>query len=225
MMRAMAAFQSMPQNPKTLFFDIETVPASKEHHPFLREDYKNRLAKGKKVASSFEEFVSRTAFRGEFGRIVCLAYAIDDQPAEVLWGEEKEILAGFWKIAAADMRFVGHNIYEFDFPFIVARSRILGVKPSVMPSFVRYRSFPIYDTMKEWSLWANENVALHTLAAAFNLPTSKDDMDGSQVGAYFAAGRIEEICTYCKKDVDLTRQVYQRMTFDDSLPASINYSS
>ncbi len=202
-----------------LYFDIETVPAAPEHHGLLREEYESRKAKGRKVEDTFEEYLDRTGLGGEFGRVVCLAYALNEQPVEVIWGEEREILEGFWRVAGAidrrADRFIGHNIYDFDFPFLVKRSRILGVPPGSggLPNFARYRQTPIYDTMREWDLWSNRQVSMDFLAKALGLPTSKDLMDGSEVASYYAAGRIEEICEYCKKDVELTRQIYKKLTW------------
>jgi len=117
-------------------------------------------------------------------------------------------------------RFIGHNIWAFDLPFIYKRSIINGVKPRRDISFARYRNTPIYDTMMEWDLWNMKTYGqkLDTLAKVLGLPTSKDDMDGSMVWQYFQEGRIDEICRYCMKDVELTRKVYYRMTFE-ALPS------
>lgn len=205
-----------------LYFDIETVPAASTHHEVLREEYESRKRKGRKVEDTFEEYLDRTGLSGEFGRIVCIAYALNEQPVEVVWGEEPQILETFWHQAAVidrrSDRFVGHNIYDFDFPFIVKRSRILGVPPGHggLPNFARYRQNPIYDTMREWDLWSNRYVSMDLLAKALGLPTSKDLMDGSEVAGYYAAGRIEEICEYCKKDVALTRQIYKKLTWQEA---------
>jgi len=85
-----------------------------------------------------------------------------------------------------------------------------------MLSFVRYRNIPIYDTMKEWDLWSfSKAQSLDTLAHVLGLPTSKDEMDGSMVWKYFQDGKMEDICKYCMKDVELTRQVYYKMNFID----------
>ncbi len=200
----------------TQVFDIETIPAPDSAHDALRELYEIKRAKGHTVPETVDEFIASSGLMGEFGRIVCLAYALDDAETQVLWGEESEILTEFWKVAKEVKRFVGHNVFDFDFPFIYKRSRVLGIKPSVQLSFARYRNNPIYDTMREWSLWGRDTASLHTLALALGLPTSKDAMDGSEVAAYFSAGKIEEICAYCRKDVDLTRQVYRKMTFNET---------
>ena len=208
---------------RKLFFDIETVPAPKALEPKLRElhAFKQQKAGASgtgKPPQSFKAFLDNTSFDGAFGRIVCLAYAVDDGPVEALAGDEREILEGFWKLATPATRFVGHNVFDFDLPFVLKRSRILGVRPSVMPSMARYRNHPVYDTMHEWTGWGRHGTALHALAVAFGLPTSKDDIDGSQVAGYYAAGRLPEIVEYCKKDVELTRRVYNKLTFDDTIP-------
>lgn len=201
---------------RTQVFDIETIPAPESAYEALAELYELKRVKGQAVPATVDEYIASSGLMGEFGRIVCLAYALDDEQTEVLWGDETEILTEFWRLAKDVKRFVGHNVFDFDFPFVYKRSRILGVKPTQQLSFARYRNLPIYDTMREWSLWGRDSVSLHTLARAFDLPTSKDAMDGSEVAGYFAAGKIEEICTYCKKDVDLTRQVYRKMTFGEA---------
>ncbi len=206
---------------RKLFFDIETVPAPKTLEPKLRELYTLKQQKAKATGTkpqSFKAFVANTSFDGAFGRICCLAYAVDDSPVGVLAGGEREILEKFWAQATPGTRFVGHNIFDFDLPFVLKRSRILGVRPSVMPSMARYRSHPVYDTMHEWTGWGRHGTSLHALSVAFGLPTSKDDIDGSQVAGYYADGRLPEIAEYCKKDVELTRQVYKKLTFDDTIP-------
>ena len=92
---------------------------------------------------------------------------------------------------------------------------MLGVKPTIPNlSFARYRSSPIYDTMKEWAKWDTMNkVGLEHIALALGIPTPKEGIDGSQVFDFYKAGRIDEICEYCKRDVETTRAIYKRMTF------------
>ena len=45
--------------------------------------------------------------------------------------------------------------------------------------------------------------------------TEDGEIDGSQVFDFFLAGKYKEIYEYCKRDVQLTRQVYNRMLFKD----------
>lgn len=202
----------------TLFFDIETIPSPDEHKEVHVEILKKKNGNGKRTDLEIHE---STSFEGTFGRICCIGVIkeLDGKEIhkEVFSGDEKEILKNFWKIASDVNRFVGHNIWSFDLPFIYQRSIINGVKPRMDISFARYRDIPIYDTMLQWTLWNfdKEKVQkLDTLAKVLGLPTSKTDMDGSKVWPYYQEGRMQEICDYCMKDVELTRKVYKRMIFE-----------
>jgi len=200
-----------------LFFDIETIPCDDEHKEqyieILQKKYGNDL-------KTPEEVMAGMSFDGTFGRIFCIGYIKDDgvkQEKGMLRGDEKEILQKFWKLVT-DVN-VGHNILGFDLPFIYKRSVILGVKPSVNLSLAKFRSFPIFDTQKEWSKWADNGASLDTVAKVLGFPTSKDKMDGSMVWPYFKEGRLDEICEYCMKDVEVNRKVYYKMVFEE-LPES-----
>lgn len=199
-----------------LFFDIETIPCDEESKAAHIEILKKKNGNGTKTDTEIHESMS---FSGEFGRICCIGIIKEDSSGiiqkEVFSGEEKEILTKFWDTARDVDRFIGHNIWDFDLPFIYKRSIINGVKPRYL-SFARYKNLPIYDTMKEWELWNYSNKqSLDTLAKIFGFPTSKDEMDGSMVWQYFQDGKLDEICKYCMKDVELTRKVYNKMTFAD----------
>lgn len=204
-----------------LFLDIETVPCNEEMREVFLEILRNKNGNAEKEEQELYESMS---FDGALGRICCIGYIKEDERGiieqGVLSGDEKEMLQKFWKLANNVERFIGHNIYEFDMPFIYKRSRINGVFPRMDLSFARYRSTPFFDTMKEWDLWGDPRkaVKLDLLAKVFGLQTSKDDMDGSMVWKYFQDGKIDEISKYCMKDVVLTRQVYYKM-FCKELPS------
>ena len=106
---------------------------------------------------------------------------------------------------------------DFDLRFIYQRSIILQIKPTKELSFARYRNYPIYDTLREWQKWhmsSNGYDSLDALAQAMDIPSPKDNIDGSQVYAYYQAGKLKEIYEYCKRDVDTTRRVYKKMIFE-----------
>jgi uncharacterized protein YprB with RNaseH-like and TPR domain len=208
----------------TLYLDIETIPAEDEKRETLaylyerkREKARSRAGEGDGSAAldaeDFEQFLLSTSFDGAFGRILCVGYAFDDGPVEALVGDEQEMLVRFWELAQDATLFVGHNVMEFDLPFIYQRSIVHRVRPCRKLSFARYRSDPIYDTMKEWAQWGRHNVGLEHLSLALGIPTPKEGIDGSQVFEFYRAGRIEEIVAYCKRDVETTRAVYKRMRF------------
>lgn len=195
---------------KILFFDIETVPTEEAlaenglDQPQLQLDH--------------QELLARLSLSAITARIFCIGYALEpprDAPAEVLRGEEVEILKGFWRLAADAQLFVGHNVFDFDLKFIYQRSIINRVKPSRDLPFARFRNAPIFDTMREWSKWGREHVKLDFLAKSLQLPSPKAACDGSKVYEFYRAGREAEIWEYCKADVETVRRIYRFMTFAD----------
>lgn len=202
---------------KRLFLDIETVPAEKEKKEVLLELYERKVRNGNKNLGTFEEYLEATGLDGGFGRICCIGFAFDDQPVQVLSGEEREMLVKFWALARGVDLFVGFNLMDFDLRFIFQRSVVQEVKPTVDLSFARYRSSPIYDVMHEWSRWSNlGRTSLHGLAKVLGLQSSKEgEIEGRQVAKAYADGRLKEICEYCARDVELTRQIYKRLNFSE----------
>lgn len=220
-----------------LFFDIETIPASESSLPALKFLYEKKISKldpeSDKTAETFEKFLESTSFDGAFGRICCIGYAINDKPTEFIDGveNEAEMVKKFWEIAGKMDLIIGHNIRDFDLPFIMQRSAILNVKPSwnkfeepgkkpwdmvKFLSFARYKNAPIFDTMHEWTNWSTTRggKSLEHIALAMGIPTPKEGIDGSEVASFFKQGRIKEICDYCMRDVETTRKVYKRMTYE-----------
>jgi predicted PolB exonuclease-like 3'-5' exonuclease len=195
------------------YFDIETLPAGKDKHALLKKFHEMRTKQGK-TKSSFEDFLSGTSFGGTFGRIICIAYAFNDEPVRTLSGEEKNIIQEFWKIAPRADLFIGHNVLFFDLNFIRQRSIILGIKPTRKIDMRKYYSNDVYDIMQEWSNWTS-NISMDELAHAFGIPSSKSKMDGSQVASFHEAGRDEEIYEYCCADVEVTRAIYKKMNFEE----------
>jgi hypothetical protein len=59
------------------------------------------------------------------------------------------------------------------------------------------------DTMELWKFGDYKNfTSLNLLAHIFNIPTPKDDIDGSDVArVYWEEKNIQRIVTYCQKDV------------------------
>ena len=204
-----------------VFLDIETIPAAEGNKKAALDlVVKKKQRYGKEVdlgKESMKQLYRDTAISGDFGRIFCIGYALEDGRVQIISGKEKKILEEWWKVAAKGDCFIGPNIMEFDLRFIYKRSIVNRIKPCAKHlnlSFARYRNFPIFDTMKEWEKWSNSYIALDALAKILQLPSSKDGgIDGSQVFDFFMVGKYEKIYEYCKRDVELVRQVYNRMLF------------
>lgn len=199
-----------------IFFDIETLPAEEEKKEILEDIFERKKAKKNKSLTTFEEYIERTGLDGTFGRIACIGYAINNEAAECLVGDEPEIIRKFWEIAKDCDLFIGFNNMDFDLRFIYQRSVIRGVKPTRELSFARYRNNPIFDIMHEWRKWDNtSSISLHELSKALGIESSKEaGIEGGDVASFFNAGKINEIAEYCKRDVEATRKIYKRMVFE-----------
>lgn len=107
---------------------------------------------------------------------------------------------------------VGHNIINFDLPFIFQRclANNIAVKPFIDLSEFHVRG--VYDTMRGWWLGGRNRVALDDVAWALGIESSKTgEVEGSKVFELYQAGKLAEIREYNLNDVRVTRKVYDRM--------------
>lgn len=210
---------------RRIFVDIETLPPDRNS---------SEVGVRAELSSCSDEEFRRLALDGDFGRVLTVGLIVEHD-GEVrhrgLLGRERQTmmfhldeartLRGFWKLLRGfNIRrdlVVGHNLFDFDLPFLYKRSVIGRVRPSVELSFVRYRSQPIFDTMHQWNKWSpRKYVSLDRLAKILGIESSKGrGIDGSRVYDKFCAGRHGEIADYCMRDVELVRAIYYRMVFPD----------
>jgi len=75
------------------------------------------------------------------------------------------------------------------------------------------------DTMELWKFGDYKNyTSLNLLTHVFNIPTPKDDIDGSMVAdVYWKEKNINRIVTYCEKDVLAVAQLILRYKGQDIL--------
>lgn len=224
-----------------LYLDIETLPttdteviAEFESNIKAPATYKKpeSIAEWMKEnkESALKELVSKTSFSGLHGSIACICYAFDD--GEVFSVDcrdgEKKMLEDFYShvfdmtcvehqigYTEGKSTFVGHNIVGFDLPFLKHRSIILGVKP---PKVVRdaFGAKPwgneVADTMLLWSSDKEKRASMDKLCKAFGIP-GKGDFDGSMVADTWPTDP-QKVITYCADDVQRTREMYKRITFN-----------
>jgi uncharacterized protein YprB with RNaseH-like and TPR domain len=107
-----------------------------------------------------------------------------------------------------------HNGKEFDFPYLCRRILINSLEIPSLLNIVGKKPWEVnhLDTMELWKFGDYKNfTSLELLAATFNIPTPKDDIDGSQVwSVYWNEKDLERIKTYCQKDVVTVAQLILR---------------
>lgn len=210
---------------RRIFVDIETLPPDKGT---------SIISLPEEVTACSDEEFRRLALDGDFGRVLTIGIIVehDDQVIHRgLLGRERQTmmfhldeartLRGFWKLlrgfnVSRDF-VIGHNLFDFDLPFLYKRSVIQRVRPTVELPFTRYRSRPIFDTMHQWNKWSPRKfVSLDRLAKVLGLESSKGQgINGRLIYDRFCEGCHKEIADYCMRDVELVREIYYRMSFAD----------
>jgi predicted PolB exonuclease-like 3'-5' exonuclease len=216
------------------FIDIETVPAQPGYELLTPEWQSLWNAKlSKTMPENFdpaESYHDRAGIMAEFGRIVCISsgyFSEDKTTRRTLFrvrsiaGLDEKALLAEWLVltdkfytAFPAFRFVGHNIKEFDIPYLCRRLMVLGLS---LPRYLQISGMKpwetnLVDTMHQWRFGDTRHyVSLNLLAHVLGIPTPKDDMDGSQVQrVFYEDGDLERIKTYCAKDVVTTARIMQR---------------
>ncbi|GHU95932.1 hypothetical protein FACS1894156_6270 [Bacteroidia bacterium] len=129
--------------------------------------------------------------------------------------EFAQIVTQFYKAKKGKAWLCAHNGKEFDFPYIARRTLINGV---ALPAALRVQGqkpweTTFVDTMELWRFGDYKNfTSLNLMAHIFGIPTSKDDIDGSQVATvYYAQNDLPRITVYCEKDVLTLARVYLKI--------------
>jgi 3'-5' exonuclease len=106
----------------------------------------------------------------------------------------------------------GHNIKEFDVPYLCRRTLINQMQlPFFFKDMQNRKPWenPLLDTLHIWRFGDFKHyISLELLAEILGIPTPKDDIDGSMVGrVYYEEKDYERIAKYCGKDVLTVAQV------------------
>lgn len=216
---------------KIIFIDIETVPVV-YHFSELNErgkelwEKKTRFLQERDGLSPAQVY-EKAGIYSEFAKVACISIGIvvrkDGEEQIRLKSfadvDEKKLLQDFAdmlnsKFAHPGYLLCAHNGKEFDFPFLSRRFLINGMKLPEMLNTAGKKPWEInhLDTMELWKFGDYKNyTSLELLTYVFDIPTPKDDIDGSQVAAVFYEEEdIDRIITYCEKDVIATIQLMRR---------------
>ena len=214
-----------------LFIDIETVPQypSFEQLPDRFKPLWLKKCNILKREDFIEAYDEKAGIYAEFGKIITIALGIiktEEDGSEyfrvrsIASTDEIEILTEFVQILntkfnANTLTFCAHNGKEFDFPYLSRRLLINGFQLPSPLNLSGKKPWEIkhIDTLELWKFGDYKNyTSLETLATVFDIPTSKEDIDGSSVrDAYYINGNLDQIAKYCQNDVIVTSQVYRKM--------------
>lgn len=225
-----------------LFIDIETVSQFASFDE-LKDDFKELWRqKTKQLLKKYDENTTttnrdkdateqypRAAIYAEFGKIVCISVGkmtekngertlylksfADDNEAVLLQNFAEMLGKKYAKVES--FAFCGHNIKEFDLPYMCRRFLVNALPLPNVLDLAGKKPWEIkhLDTLEMWKFGDIKNyTSLKLLAAIFGIPPPKDDIDGSQVGnVYWKEKDLNRIANYCEKDVLTVAQLLLRL--------------
>ncbi|HIE16554.1 MAG TPA: 3'-5' exonuclease [Bacteroidales bacterium] len=227
-------FQKINLN-KILFLDIETVPMASSFDE-LPEHFQELWIKKAQFLIQEDEtpesIFNRAGIYAEFGKIVCISVGFINEKANkrelrlksFAGDDEKQLLSNFKELITShfDMPthlLCAHNGKEFDFPYIARRMLINGITVPDILDLRGKRPWEVQhlDTMELWKFGDYKHyTSLNLLAAVFEIPSPKNDIDGSQVAdVYYQHKDLNRIVEYCEKDVETLINIFLRYRGDD----------
>ena len=204
-----------------LFLDIETVPCSPSFEDLnitFQNLWTEKTAWQRKEEYTPAEFYKlKAGVTAEFAKIICISVGYlftkkneNHFRIKSFYGDdEKQIITDFNELLNSQFskkqhQLCAHNGKEFDFPFIARRTLINGLKLPALLDIAGKKPWEVnhLDTMELWKFGDYKHyTSIKLLAALFNIPTPKDDIDGGQVAVvYWNDKNLERIKKYCQKD-------------------------
>jgi 3'-5' exonuclease len=218
---------------QSLFIDIETVSAEKNFEALSPEWQALWALKAARVMPSTDTpssfYPKHAAIMAEFGKIICVSIGyFHPQTPELqlriksFFGAiEADLLANL--VTALEQlnrqlkgfRCCGHNIREFDIPYLCRRLLACGM---AIPSCLDFQAMKpwevnVVDTLQMWKFGDHKHyISLRLLAAVLGIDSPKDDIDGSMVGSvYWQQQDLPRIVAYCQKDVVTVAQAVLKL--------------
>lgn len=170
-----------------------------------------------------ESLFQRAGIYAEFGKIICISvgymYNREFRLKSFFGDDEQILLREFANMldryyTQPDQLLCGHNSKEFDIPYIARRMLINGIKLPKIINIAGKKPWEVahLDTMELWKFGDYKSyTSLDLLAAVFNIPTPKSDIDGSQVAeVYYEQNDLPRIAEYCQRDTLTVAQLMLR---------------
>lgn len=222
-----------------LFLDIETVREYKTYGEFAS---KRSTTNWERVAkkhmtdenlSPADAYEKKAALYVEYGKIISVCFggfdsdfnqkigALSDPSEEALLRKVADYLEKRYE-KFPDTILCGHNIKEFDIPYIVKRMIKYNIKlPTILKNYLSAKSWDqkATDTLYDWRMAGSRFMSLDSIAEYLGFESSKQGIvEGSMLGEYYwndptpYETKIANINSYCKADVrvcmDLAKQFY-----------------
>ncbi|NND61626.1 MAG: 3'-5' exonuclease [Flavobacteriaceae bacterium] len=213
-----------------LFLDIETVPQFEKFEELPETAqllWEQKTKYQRKDEFSPSEFYDRAGIWAEFGKIICISVGYFKLKGEQrkfrvtsFHGDEIQILNDFKNLLETHFNrphhlLCAHNGKEFDFPYIARRMIVKGIDiPFKLNLFGKKPwEVPHLDTMELWKFGDYKTfTSLKLMAHVLDIPSPKDDIDGSEVrDVFYEEQNLDRIINYCEKDTTTVAQIFLKL--------------
>lgn len=213
-----------------LFFDIETAHGDynfgEESQMFDAWEY-DHAKEVSDISELVELYMGTAPLYGEYGRIACITIGAVRDGKVILKtfkdSDEKELLEGFMasveKFANNKTVLCGHNILDFDIPFVAKRAIINKVDLHLLFDTAHLKPWEtsVVDTAVLWKGTGWKKQSFLSVLSALGLPSPKDDISGKDVGRVYWTEGVDRVATYCEKDVLQTVNLFRALRYEDPL--------
>lgn len=192
--------------------DIETVP-----QPGIMQTWFPEWACRKMPDATDEELERSASLHGEFGMVCAIGVADPGcAPMHTLarsLEEEPQALQDLANLLGANEALVGHNVKNFDIPFLAKRYLFHGMEvPQALKSAGKKPwDLPHVDTMELMRFAGDCSMSLRSACFLLGLGDPKADCNGGEVYDLFKRGEFDKIGRYVESDVHYTDLVYQKL--------------
>jgi DNA polymerase elongation subunit (family B) len=226
-----------------LFLDIETVREYNTYEEFLTHRTGTgweRVAKKHMADENLtpaDAYNKKAALYVEYGKVisVCFGKFTPDENGAIvpkigaLSNPSEETLlrnvAGYFNKQSEDVILCGHNIKEFDIPFLIKRMIKYNIKlPQILKNYLSAKAWDqkATDTLYDWRMAGNRFMSLDSIAEFLGIESSKHgNVEGSMLGEYYwndpqpIEVKTKAINDYCIGDVRVCMELAKR--FNDVL--------
>lgn len=219
-----------------LVLDIETLPLAAALNEVYPRDDRSPPSNWKDAAKIAEWYVAdekkwRTnrvhecSLNPRLGRVLCIGMTTEDnKDVSVTFAkteaDEPKLLRAFWETIGMEAGEVVTWHGSWDLRFLIIRSMVHGINPTVRPETVRawfrkYSTYPHFDVRAVLTNWEQyEPGDLTEWARFFSLPERPENirhLTGADVARLYAEGDFTTLELYAAWDVADTQRLYERV--------------
>lgn len=223
-----------------LFIDIETVSQKRSFDQLTDKQqdlWRKKITQTQWFKTQFQliseetiaaSYTKRAAIYAEFGKIICISVGyielnnkhIHSFRLKSFYDDDEEALLKAFLIILTEHYhdpkkhyLCGHNIKEFDIPYLCRRLIINKIKLPTIIDVAGQKPWQVcqfIDTLEQWKFGDYKHyTSLDLIANSLGIPSPKDDIDGSQVNdVYYKEQDLRKIVNYCERDVSTVARVY-----------------